>query len=87
MFYVSYVNGFDRSWPKRGHSGILYSMDDGFECRNGLNRSITYNAQDRITHAPFLAYFDYQAEMMQYIQMKGYAGNPTTRIANIDTNE
>jgi hypothetical protein len=52
-----------------------------------LNRSITYNAPDRITHAPFLAYFDYQAEMMQYIQMKGYAGNPAKRIANIDNNE
>ena len=36
---------------------------------------------------PFLAYFDYQAEMMQYIQMKCYAGNPTTQIANIDINE
>jgi hypothetical protein len=44
-------------------------------------------APDRITHAPFLAYFDYQGEMMQYIQMKGYAGYPTTPIANIDTND
>jgi hypothetical protein len=52
-----------------------------------LNRSITHNTPDRITHASFLAYFDYQAEMMQYIKMNGYAGNPTTRIANIDTND
>jgi hypothetical protein len=87
MFYLWYVIGFDLSWPKRVHIGILYSMDDGFGRWWGLNWSITYNAPDRITHAPFLAYFDYQAEMMQYIQMKRYAGNPRTRIDNLDTNE
>ena len=85
MFYRWYVNGFDRSWPKRVHGGILYSMNDGFVRWRGLNRSITYNAPDRIMHAPFLAYFDYQGEMMQYIQMKCYAGNLRKRIANIDT--
>ena len=39
--------------------------------------------ESRMHH--FLAYFDYQAEMI--IQMEGYAGNPVTRIANIDNNE
>jgi hypothetical protein len=73
-------HGFDRSWPNRAQGCIRYSMDDGFQCWNGLNRCITYNAPDRTTHKPFLAYFDYQAEMMQYIQMKDDDGNMTTQI-------
>ena len=71
MLYQLYVNGFDRSCPKRAHSGIRYSMDDEFECRNGLKRCITYNAPARITHTLFWKHFDYQAETMQCIEMNG----------------
>ena len=62
-------------------------MDNGFGRWNGLKRCITYNAPARTKHVPFLWYFECHAETMQYIQMKGYAGNPTTQIAtNRDTN-
>ena len=61
-------------------------MDNGFGRWNGLKGCITYNAPARTTHVPFLWYFECHAETMQYIQMKGYAGNPTTQIANRVTN-
>ena len=78
---------FRHYWTKRVHSGIRYSMSDGFGRWNGLQLCITYNAPDRTTHAPVLAYFECHAETMQYTQMKGCADNPMTQIANIDTNQ
>jgi len=40
-------------------------MDDGFRCRNGLKRCITYKALARTTHTPFFTTFECHAETMQ----------------------
>ena len=60
LLYRWYVNGFDFSSPNQTQGGIQYSMDSGFGRWNGLKRCITYNAPARITHVPFLWYFECQ---------------------------
>ena len=66
---------------------IVWTMDLGAGVDRYRVLPTTRRLESRITHTLFWKHFYYQAEMMQYIQMKGYAGNPRTRIDNIDINE